>query len=111
MKFDKILDEKLFKKKENKWSDKEIDQWLTLDDRKLTSQIHSGGAITPMDPLEIRAKHIYKNIDLYFSISFVKYKKLMIKQYGKDAWDMAIKMYDVPSSETEWEENRREYEV
>lgn len=96
--------EALEPQKERDWDNNEIEQWISLDDRKLAAQIDSGGMMEPMDPLEIRAKHIYKSFDMFGpDDSFENIKKGLIKEYGQDAWNLAIEKYDIPSTQTEWE--------
>jgi len=94
---------------EKGWNDNEIEQWLSLDDRKLHNQIQFGGVIEPMDPLEIRAKYIYKSLDMFGpDDSFEKIKNELIKEYGQDAWNLAVEKYDIPSMQIEWKNYHEE---
>ena len=45
---------------------------------------------------------IYKSIDSFDS--FREFKTLAIKEYGEEAWDLAVERYDLPSDENEWRE-------
>lgn len=44
------------------WSEKEIDDWISLDDRILEAKIETP-FLTPMNPLEIRAKYLQDVLD------------------------------------------------
>lgn len=98
------MDNEISKLNPEDWNSNEIDQWLDLDDRKLKSAIYSNGMISPMDPLEIRAKKIRKTLESFTKDdSFNKIKKDIIDQYGTDAWKLAEKTYDLPVDQDEWE--------
>jgi len=104
----------MFKKKpvnDNiQWTEKEIDQWISLDDRKLQCDIEFPG-ITPMNPLEIRAKYLEDILNDIIFISNITYDQailILIKELGKETVEFGIENHIIPTSIEEFEQFKRE---
>ena len=86
--------------KDRDWTDDEINDWISLDERTLSDKIQFGGGLVPMNPHEIRMKHIYKMYDQYDS--YAEFRAASISFVGEEVFEEAVEHYDLPRNEEEY---------
>jgi len=93
------------------WSEKEIDEWISLDDRILEAKIETP-FLTPMNPLEIRAKYLPDVLDEILcekpSLTYSEAILFLEKEFEKETVEFGIENKKIPSSEEEFEYYKKE---
>ena len=93
------------------WSEKEIDDWISLDDRILEAKIETP-FLTPMNPLEIRAKYLQDVLDDVLcerpSLTYSEAILFLEKEFEKETVEYGIENRKIPSSVEEFEEYKME---
>ena len=94
-----------------KWSEKEIDDWISLDDRILEAKIETP-FLTPMNPLEIRAKYLQDVLDDVLcerpSLTYSEAILFLEKEFEKETVEFGIENEKIPYNEKEFEYYKKE---